>query len=96
MGGRYRSTLPDLPSSFAPNDQFLLRYTRIEDDLEPEGFSGAGAWVNGVAAEENTIWRPNPVLCGVVTGYFKKKKLLLLTRVGAVLALLDAVADGSP
>jgi hypothetical protein len=81
--------LPGLPSSFDPEDQFLINYSRIEDNLDPEGFSGAGVWVNGDAATE--VWRPNPVLAGVVTGYFPKKRLLLAARIGAVLRVVDRV-----
>jgi hypothetical protein len=81
------NSLSGLPSAFDPLEQFLINYTRIEDNLDPEGFSGAGVWVNGDTA--GGVWRPNPVLAGVVTGYFAKKRLLLAARIGPVLRLLD-------
>jgi len=89
---KYDSSLTSasgLPSAFDPDEQFLLKYTRIEDDLDPKGFSGAAAWVNGKISTE--VWRPNPVLAGVVTSYLPTKKLLVVTRVGPIIRLLGRV-----
>jgi hypothetical protein len=87
--GRYDSTrnsIAGLPSAYDPDDQFLLNYTRIEDDLAPHGFSGAAAWVNRDATD--VVWKPNPVLAGVVTGYLSKLKLLVVAQLRPVIGLL--------
>jgi hypothetical protein len=84
-----RNYLAGLPSSYDPEEQFLLNYTRIEDDLAPEGFSGAAVWVNWNV--HGPIWKPNPGFAGVVTGYLAKRKLLVVAQVGPVLRLLARI-----
>lgn len=88
----YDSTLNDskyLPSSYDPEDEFLLRYRWIEDGLLPHGYSGAGAWCSLEA--KSILWTPNPMLVGVVTGYLDKHRFLVVAGLRPVFRLLSQV-----
>jgi hypothetical protein len=79
--------LPGITSSFDPDDQFLLQYNRMSDNLPPHGLSGGGGWVNFNST--SPIWKPNPGLAGVVTNYLPTPRLLILARISIVTRLLD-------
>jgi hypothetical protein len=88
----YDSTLNDtkhLPSSYNPDNEFLLKYRWIEDGLLPYGYSGAGVWCS--REEKAVVWTPNPVLVGVITGYLKEHQFLVVAGLRAVLHLLSRV-----
>jgi hypothetical protein len=88
----YDSTLSNskyLPSSYDPEDEFLLRYRWIEDGLLPHGYSGAAAWCS--REEKAIVWTPNPMLVGVVTGYLKEHRFLVVAGLRSILDLLSQV-----
>lgn len=90
--GAFDSTLndlPGLPSSYDPSEQFLLRYSRLEDGLEPHGFSGAGAWCH--FEPKGPIWDPNPRLTGVQVAFHRPNCVLVITRLKTVLELAGTI-----
>jgi len=89
---RYDSTLNTqkyLPSSYDPECEFLLEYKWIEDGLLPHGFSGAATWGSRELPATSAIWTPNPVLVGVITGYLREQRLLVVAGLRAVSELLS-------
>jgi hypothetical protein len=92
---RYDSTmndLPGLPSSYDPDQQFLIRYG-WGDEIEPYGLSGSSVWCS--RHSDSNIWTANPVLVGVVTHYLPKSKLLIVANLRPILALLASAAESS-
>jgi hypothetical protein len=88
----YDSTLNDLgylPSSYDPEHQFLLKYKLAEEGLLPHGFSGSGTWCGRDVV--GRIWRPEPLLIGIVTGYLRESQLLVVAGLPAICALLSRV-----
>jgi hypothetical protein len=87
---RYDSTLNNLrflPSCYDPEQQFLMKYELGKDGILPHGLSGAGTLCS--QARPSGIWRANPVLVGVITGYVKKYQVLMVANLQSVLKLLS-------
>jgi hypothetical protein len=80
---------PGLPSSYDENRQFLLKYARTDDGIEPPGFSGTGAWCN--ITPPGPVWTAHPLLVGVITSWHRKKNLLQLTRLEPILELFRGI-----
>jgi len=78
-----------LPSSYDPENEFLLRYLSIEDGLRPHGYSGAGAWCSLEKSEKGILWTPEPYLIGVITSYLSEHKMLVATGLGPISELLS-------
>ena len=57
-----------LSSKHSKSRDFAFKYHEPLDDLEPHGFSGGAVWALGDAPNA-TIWRPDPILIGVVHHY---------------------------
>jgi len=76
-----------LSSSISPEDNFVLRYNGVGQDLNPHGFSGCGVWIAEATAE--ALWSPKTTLVGVVHRYVEKLSLLIATNLPAVLGMID-------
>src|SRR5450631_3372437 len=59
-----------LPSAQDPADYFFMQYTRMEDGIDPRGFSGAAVWLD--AGADLVVWTPTPKIVGIVLRYFPK------------------------
>lgn len=87
----------DLPSDMA-SFQFAIDFdpaTLLGPDgqpaewLDPAGLSGSPVWRIGASGQKVELWKPDlSLLVGVVTAWKPKEKLLLATKVGALLSLL--------
>lgn len=88
----YDSSLADLdtlPSSFDPDNEFLMPYKWAEDKLKPYGLSGSGVWC--VRTITSGVWTPNLILIGVITSYIPNLELLVAANLRSVLDLLARV-----
>jgi hypothetical protein len=77
----YSTTLQQnshLHSSYDPASHLVVNYTRLDDGIEPFGFSGAGVWCNFNV--ETQIWEPKPAFAGVVTSWHRNQNLIQITR----------------
>lgn len=83
------NSLSGLPSSYNPNSQYLLRYSRLQDGIHPRGFSGAGAWCN--ADVDGPVWHSNPRLAGMVVRYHAPNNVLFITGLNAILELASRI-----
>ena len=73
-----------ISSSISRELNFVLRYTKEDPYWKPEGFSGCGVWV---AAESTTdrVWKPDPLLAGVVHRYVEKLDVLIASKLSTIL-----------
>jgi hypothetical protein len=71
-----------LSSEHSRSKDFVFRFHGYEGDFGPQGFSGGAVWVLGDASER-TIWRPDPILIGVVHHYAPKSGLLIAAKLPA-------------
>lgn len=78
-----------LPSSMSRDKNFLLKYNRADESIEPPGFSGSGAWISA-STEGQVVWNADPLLVGVVHRYFKKFSVLMATN---LITIFEFVSD---
>lgn len=70
-----------LSSKYSPSKDFVFKY-HGSDDLTPQGFSGGGVWVLA-ESPERAVWRPEPILIGLVHHYAPKAGLLIASKLPA-------------
>jgi len=68
-----------LSSQHSKSKDFVFKYHGLLDDLEPHGFSGGAVWALGDDLNA-TIWRPYPILVGVVHHYAPIAALLIAAK----------------
>jgi hypothetical protein len=76
---------------FNPRKHLLLEFPPANDGRHPGGFSGAGAWYQAPSANPAEVWSFRPVLAGVITDFYRKPKLLCITRVERLVAFLHSI-----
>jgi hypothetical protein len=68
-----------LSSQHSKSKDFVFKYHGILDDIGPQGFSGGAVWALGDDPSA-TIWRPDPILIGVVHHYAPIAGLLIAAK----------------
>jgi hypothetical protein len=68
-----------LSSQHSKSKDFVFKYHGLLDDLEPHGFSGGAVWALGDDPNA-AIWRPDPILVGVVHHYARTVGLLIAAK----------------
>jgi hypothetical protein len=84
------SVWPKLSSKHSQSRDFAFNY----DDLNPHGFSGGGVWVLGHDPKK-MVWRPDPILVGVVHDYVRRLGILIATKLPAFIEA-HVVPPGAP
>jgi hypothetical protein len=68
-----------LSSQHSKSRDFVFKYQGVRGGLAPHGFSGGGVWVLGDSGDR-TVWRPDPILIGVVHSYAPRAGLLIAAK----------------
>jgi len=82
----------NLPSSFSPDKDFLLKYNLSEDNIAPHGFSGCGVWV-GSEDPKSIVWDSDPLLVGTIHSFLPKRSLLVATKIARILGIAKHTAN---
>lgn len=83
-----------LPSQHSKLRDFIFKYHGYLDGFDPHGFSGGAVWVLG-DDPHRAIWRPDPILVGVVHHYARKAGLLIAAKLPAFIEAQVVHPEGS-
>jgi hypothetical protein len=79
------------PADFRHSDHLLLHFLPATVGRHPGGYSGAGVWYHAPTPKPG-IWSPNLALAGIVTHYYPRKQMLIISRVEKLTKFLNKIA----
>jgi hypothetical protein len=77
-----------LSSEYEPERDVLVNYQPNDPKMEPDGFSGAAAWIDR-AERSGSVWTADPVIFGVQSSWFKTSRLLQVVGAPAIKEFLE-------
>jgi hypothetical protein len=83
-----------LHSKHSKSKDFVFKYDGIWNDLKPHGFSGGGVWVLS-ERRDAAVWRPDPLLIGLVHHFAPKARLLIAAKLSTIFEIEFAPSDSS-
>ncbi len=83
------------PHDYRRGKHLLLHFLPATIGKHPGGFSGTGVWYHAPTPKPQ-VWTPNLALAGIVTDYYPRKQMLLISRIEKLVQFLTQICPAPP